>query len=77
MTSSMVLFTGETHSYGEGAETAPVNKRFVCDLCPEGFVYMRYVYPRFVYMSVYMKLVYKFIYVPFLAFYTYLNNLSF
>ncbi|XP_075986994.1 uncharacterized protein LOC142983805 [Anticarsia gemmatalis] len=39
----LILKHGLTHSYGEGASAEPVDKRFVCDLCPEGFVYMRYL----------------------------------
>ncbi|CAB3258721.1 unnamed protein product [Arctia plantaginis] len=38
-----ILKHGITHNHGEGAATEPVDKRFVCDLCPEGFVYMRYL----------------------------------
>ncbi|XP_013196373.2 zinc finger protein 41 isoform X1 [Amyelois transitella] len=39
-----ILKHGLTHKVGEeGAEPAPLSKRFICDLCPEGFVYMRHL----------------------------------
>ncbi|KAJ8705408.1 hypothetical protein PYW07_011235 [Mythimna separata] len=38
-----ILKHGLTHKYEAGAAAEPVNKRFVCDLCPEAFVYMRYL----------------------------------
>ncbi|XP_052758239.1 zinc finger protein 250-like isoform X2 [Galleria mellonella] len=40
-----ILKHGLTHKMGEdGSDSAqPLTKRFVCDLCPEGFVYMRYL----------------------------------
>ncbi|KAH9644979.1 hypothetical protein HF086_003309 [Spodoptera exigua] len=31
----------KTHNYEEGASSEPVNKRFLCDQCPEAFVHMR------------------------------------
>nr|XP_021198414.2 zinc finger protein 382 isoform X1 [Helicoverpa armigera] len=34
---------GTTHKLEAGGAAEPVNKRFVCDLCPEAFVYMRYL----------------------------------
>ncbi|RVE52895.1 hypothetical protein evm_002372 [Chilo suppressalis] len=36
-----ILKHGMTHKAGEDAQEKPLNKRFVCDFCPEGFVYMR------------------------------------
>ncbi|XP_053619104.1 zinc finger protein 2-like [Plodia interpunctella] len=39
-----ILKHGLTHKVGEeGSGSAPLSKRFICDLCPEGFVYMRYL----------------------------------
>ncbi|KAI5645909.1 zinc-finger double domain-containing protein [Phthorimaea operculella] len=39
-----ILKHGLTHKWGdEGEQNAGPDKRFVCDLCPEGFVYMRYL----------------------------------
>ncbi|CAD0206341.1 unnamed protein product [Chrysodeixis includens] len=40
-----ILKHAATHNFNEGVSTEPVNKRFVCDHCPEGFVYMRSVLP--------------------------------
>ncbi|XP_063835171.1 zinc finger and SCAN domain-containing protein 10-like [Ostrinia nubilalis] len=39
-----ILKHGQTHKSGEAlSNTQELTKRFVCDLCPESFVYMRYL----------------------------------
>lgn len=38
-----ILKHGLTHTYGEDAAKEQVDKRFICDLCPEGFHFMRYL----------------------------------
>lgn len=38
-----ILKHGETHNYEAGASAEPADKRFLCDLCPEAFVHMRYL----------------------------------
>ncbi|CAH0697662.1 unnamed protein product [Spodoptera exigua] len=38
-----ILKHGKTHNYEEGASSEPVNKRFLCDQCPEAFVHMRFL----------------------------------
>ncbi|KAL0859370.1 hypothetical protein ABMA27_010562 [Loxostege sticticalis] len=39
-----ILKHGLTHKMGDGnSDPQELMKRFVCDLCPEGFVYMRYL----------------------------------
>ncbi|KAF9409647.1 hypothetical protein HW555_011044, partial [Spodoptera exigua] len=38
-----ILKHGKTHNYEEGASSEPVNKRFLCDQCPEAFVHMRHI----------------------------------